>query len=190
MSNMSLDEMHDEETRSIAASSHVSSSHLSVNRTKMTRDPGMPRRAAFEVSRESSKESSNSESDDHIEQHQRAREIKSRISQTSMASDTSSRLSHVSDSASVMLSVPPARAATPPLSNSPTLRRMRMIKSLSQDAGSVASDGGVTSQMTSSVSDGALQNSILYKRKVNQPTLDEVPTYVNVRVNVRVLILQ
>ena len=189
MSNMSLDEMHDEETRSIAASSHVSSSHLSVNRTKMTRDPGM-RRAAFEVSRESSKESSNSESDDHIEQHQRAREIKSRISQTSMASDTSSRLSHVSDSASVMLSVPPARAATPPLSNSPTLRRMRMIKSLSQDAGSVASDGGVTSQMTSSVSDGALQNSILYKRKVNQPTLDEVPTYVNVRVNVRVLILQ
>lgn len=186
MSNMSLDDMHDEETKSIAASSHVSSSHLSVSRSKLARDPAL-RRAAFEMSRESSKESSNSESDDHLEQ--RAREIKSRVSQTSMASDMS-RLSHASSdggsglrcvatTAPTTTVVPPtssSRAATPPLANSPTLRRMRMMKSLSQDATAhVASDAAVIGgQMTASVSDGALQNSLLYKRKTNPPTLDEI----------------
>jgi len=186
MSNMSLDDMHDEETKSIAASSHVSSSHLSVSRSKLARDPAL-RRAAFEMSRESSKESSNSESDDHLEQ--RAREMKSRVSQTSMASDMS-RLSHASSDGGTGLRcvattaptttvVPPtssSRAATPPLANSPTLRRMRMMKSLSQDATAhVANDAAVIGgQMTASVSDGALQNSLLYKRKTNPPTLDEI----------------
>jgi len=189
MSNMSLDDLHDEETKSIAASSHVSS-HLSVSRTKLAREPAL-RRAAFEMSRESSKESSNSESDDHVEQQQqqqqqhhqhqqqqqRAREMKSRVSQSSMASDTS-RLSHLSDGSGlkVMTTPPTARAATPPLSQSPTLRRMRMIKSLSQDASVPLPHEPITlaGQMIASVSDGALQSSLLHRRKPNQPTLDEI----------------
>lgn len=160
MSNMSLDEMHDDETKSLAASSHVSS-HLSLSRSKLPRDPAL-RRAAFELSRESSKESSNSESDDHAE---RTREMKSRISQSSMSSDTS-RLSQYSEGKSV-------RSGTPPLTGgSPVIRRMRMIKSLSQDAANESVVSG--SVMTTSISDSALHSPILYRLKPNQPTLDEI----------------
>lgn len=158
MSNHSLEDMVEDDSRSIAASSHLSSHH-SVSRNKLVRDSGL-RRAAFEISRESSKESSNSESDDHLE---RSREMKTRLSQTSMSSD-SSKLSQVSDARF-------NRSGTPPLSSSPTARRMRMIKSLSQDAANEAIVHGI---MTTSVSDSALNNAHLHRMKPNQPTLDEI----------------
>lgn len=155
---MSLDDMHDEDARSVAASSHLSS-HLSVGRTLVPRDPAL-RRAQYEMSRESSKESSNSESDDHGDQRP---VIKSRVSQSSMSSDTS-RLSQVSEGKST-------RASTPPLSSSPALRRGRMVKSFSQDA---SHEPVAPSQMTSSSSDSALHAHLHSRLKGNHPTLDEV----------------
>jgi len=164
MSNISLDDMHDDDARSIAASSHVSS-HISVSRSLAARDPVI-RRANFETTRESSKESSNSESDDHVERT--TREMKSRVSQTSMSSDTS-RLSQFSNDGRT------PRVGTPPLAvksaGSPASRRMRMVKSLSQDA---ATEGVVSGQLTSSVSDGALHSSALYRLKPNTSKLDEI----------------
>ena len=157
MSNVSLDDMHDDDARSIAASSHMSS-HLSVNRSLTCKDSAL-RRAAFEISRESSKESSNSESDDHIEKPKEI--LRSRISQSSMSSDTS-RLSQRSE---------PSRSATPPLSLSPTQRRLRMVKSFSQDA---SHEGTVPTEMTGSVSEGALHTTLLHRVKGSKPVLDEV----------------
>ena len=167
---MSLDEMHDDDARSIAASSHVSS-HISVSRSAAAgREPVVVRRPNFEPPRESSKESSNSESDEHFERPKEI--IKTRTSQSSMSSDIS-RLSQFS------MDGPTPRAGTPPLATpptaaaagSPTSRRMRMVKSLSQDA---ATEGVIAGQMTSSVSDGALHSSALYRLKPNTSTLDEV----------------
>jgi len=163
MSNMSLDELHDDDTRSVAASSHVSS-HVSVSRPVLTRDQILPRdpglrRTAYELSRESSKESSNSESDDHFDRPKDM--IKSRISQTSMSSDTS-RLSQFSEGKAT-------RASTPPLSSSPlAIRRTRMVKSYSQDA---SSDVAVPA-MSSSTSDSALQSN--HKLRASQHVLDEI----------------
>lgn len=168
MSNISLDEMHEDDARSVAASSHVSS-HISVSRSLAARDPVI-RRANFETTRDSSKESSNSESDEQVERTTREM-IKSRVSQTSMSSDTS-RLSQFSTDGRAP---PPPRAGTPPLAvksaGSPASRRMRMVKSLSQDA---ATEGVVSGQMTSSVSDGALHSSALYRLKPNTSKLDEI----------------
>lgn len=111
MSNMSLDEFNDDDARSIAASSHVSSHMSSVTRSSKLRSgmempSAISRRAAFELSRESSKEStSNGESSDdqvHHNHHHHANKnipLKSRISQTSMSSDIS-RHSQISSTSS------------------------------------------------------------------------------------------
>jgi len=108
MSNMSLDELNDDDARSLAASSHVSSHISSVTRNSKLRSSGgtsvaeisaVHRRAAFEMSRESSKEStSNGESSDDQGAHNHVQGnlnnpkftgLKSRISQTSMSSEAS-----------------------------------------------------------------------------------------------------
>ena len=109
MSNMSLDELNDDDARSLAASSHVSSHISSVTRNSKLRSSGsasvvgeisaVHRRAAFEMSRESSKEStSNGESSDDQGPHSHIQSnstnpkftgLKSRISQTSMSSEAS-----------------------------------------------------------------------------------------------------
>lgn len=148
MSNM--DE--DLETRSIApsvAASHVSS-HVSgsvasrVLRTTNNTTPNNNNRD-LSVSRESSKESSNSESEVVTPPNNTRGLERSRVSQTSMASSVESNKQMETQS-----------LAGDQSTYSPSLRRMRMIKSLSQDAG-----GGhdmVTNSLSTSHSDSALHN--------------------------------
>jgi len=196
MSNMSLDELGgDDDARSLAASSHVSS----VTRSSKARfsgggDSGVMRRAAFQLSRqESSKESaSNSESDDQVVHKSGPGVLKTRISQTSMSSDisrysqnsgTSVTLEHAKPVAVVNTSVS-SRPTTPPPSCSSTssasLRRTRMMhKSLSHGEEDMT-DRGVD-KLTSSVSDSALNSNVSSKSaglalasKLHQSTLDEI----------------
>jgi hypothetical protein len=139
-SAISVDDLHDDDARSLAASSYVSS-HISARppaHNAAAAKELVARRATFEISRESSKESSNSESDEQLEQ--RGRELmRSQASHSSLSSEAS------------RLSQPPAgRAVTPPLPHSPTSRRSTrlMVKSYSQDApndigkGSIYCNGG------------------------------------------------
>lgn len=143
MSNMNDDEL---ETRSLApsvAASHVSS-HVSGSVTsRVLRTTNNTNSRDLSVSRESSKESSNSESEiSPPTTHGRER---SRVSQTSMASSIESNRQMETQS-----------LAGDQSTYSPSLRRMRMIKSLSQDAG-----GGhdmVTNSLSTSHSDSALHS--------------------------------
>jgi len=197
MSNMSLDELGaDDDARSLAASSHVSS----VTRSSKARfsggsggDSGVMRRAAFQLSRqESSKESaSNSESDDQVAHKSGTGVLKSRISQTSMASDisrysqnsaSSTTQEHAKQVAVVNTAVS-SRPTTPPpsvSSSSASLRRTRMMhKSLSHGEEDM-NDRGVD-KLTSSVSDSALNSNVSTKTaapsitsKLHQSTLDEI----------------
>jgi len=198
MSNMSLDELGaDDDARSLAASSHVSS----VTRSSKARfsggsggDSGVMRRAAFQLSRqESSKESaSNSESDDQVAHKSGVGVLKSRISQTSMASDisrysqnsaSSTTQEHAKQVAVVNTAVS-SRPTTPPpsvsSSSSASLRRTRMMhKSLSHGEEDM-NDRGVD-KLTSSVSDSALNSNVSTKTaapsitsKLHQSTLDEI----------------
>jgi hypothetical protein len=137
--------LHDEDTRSVGASSYVSAAHSVVQLT--ARPPpaaaavpqAVARRATFEISRESSKESSNSESDEQLDRgrgmsnsgHNRGDHqavLKSRISQSSLSSEASRQSGGGGG----------GRATTPPLppAHSPTASRRStrlMVKSYSQD---------------------------------------------------------
>lgn len=173
MSSMSVDDLHDDlETRSVTASIAAShSSHLSsrqgvgVRRSVFQTNSGRD----FSVSRESSKESSNSESDEllmdrdsSLVQH-RNRLVKqqSRVSEASVGSGVSS-ISGVSDYQGMSRS-PESNRPTDTQSltgvgsspgDSPSTRRTRMVKSLSQDTGCVESGGGQS--LHTSTSDSAL----------------------------------
>jgi len=145
MSSMSVDDLHDDlETRSVAAShtSHLSSRQGGGKRNVFQTSSGRD----FSVSRESSKESSNSESDellmdkDNSMVMHRNRLVKqqSRVSEVSVGSGVSS----ISDFQVVSRPEVARPADTQSLSgvggspgDSPATRRMRMVKSLSQDAG-------------------------------------------------------
>ena len=122
-SAVSVDDLHDDDARSTAASSHVSS-QLSARPISTMNSAAASRRATFEISRDSSKESSNSESDELLEQ---PAVVRSHASQSSITSEAS-RLSQP----------PPGRTASPPppSAHSPTSRRStrQMVKSFSQDA--------------------------------------------------------
>jgi len=167
MSSMSVDDLHDDlETRSVAAShtSHLSSRQGGVRRNVFQNNTGRD----FSGSRESSKESSNSESDELVMDKDnnvvghRNKLVKqqSRVSEVSVGSGVSS----VSDFQVVhrpeMMRQP---ADTQSLSglggspgSSPVTRRMRMVKSLSQDTGVM----DPTAQLTlhTSSSDSALHS--------------------------------
>ena len=89
----SVDDLHDDDARSTAASSYVSS-HMSarpVHIAPVAKDVAAVRRATFEISRESSKESSNSESDEQLEQQPRGgrEQVRSHPSQSSLSSEAS-----------------------------------------------------------------------------------------------------
>jgi hypothetical protein len=134
--------LHDEDTRSVGASSYVSAAHSVVQLTTTARPPpaaavpqAVARRATFEISRESSKESSNSESDEQLDRgrginsgHNRGDQavLKSRISQSSLSSEASRQSGGGG-----------GRATTPPPpAHSPTASRRStrlMVKSYSQD---------------------------------------------------------
>ncbi len=134
--------LHDEDTRSVGASSYVSAAHSVVQLTARPPPAAVPqavaRRATFEISRESSKESSNSESDEQLDRgrgmssgHNRGDQavLKSRISQSSLSSEASRQSGGGGG----------GRATTPPLppAHSPTASRRStrlMVKSYSQDA--------------------------------------------------------
>lgn len=166
-SAVSVDDLHDDDARSTAASSYVSS-HLSARHSSSFNAAAATRRATFEISRDSSKESSNSESDEQLEQPPA---VKSHASQSSLSSEAS-RLSQPP------LTLPAGRAASPPpppSHHSPTSRRStrQMVKSFSQDA---PNDIVLGTKLSSSVSDSALQNFATYQPRVkgNPPTLDEI----------------
>jgi len=176
MSSMSVDDLHDDlETRSVAAS-HTS--HLS------SRQGGAVRRGIFQtssgrdfsVSRESSKESSNSESDELMLDRDSSNTVvgmaghrnrlvkqQSRVSEASVGSGVSS----ISEYQGVVVNRPtdiPRPMDTQSLTgvggspaDSPATRRMRMVKSLSQDTGCV--EPSVPSQtLHTSSSDSALHS--------------------------------
>ncbi len=132
--------LHDEDTRSVGASSYVSAAHSVVQLTARPPPAAVPqavaRRATFEISRESSKESSNSESDEQLDRgrgissgHNRGDQavLKSRISQSSLSSEASRQSGGGGW----------GRATTPPPpAHSPTASRRStrlMVKSYSQD---------------------------------------------------------
>jgi len=167
MSSMSVDDLHDDlETRSVAAShtSHLSSRQGGVRRNVFQNNTGRD----FSGSRESSKESSNSESDELVMDKDnnvvghRNKLVKqqSRVSEVSVGSGVSS----VSDFQVVHRpEVVRQSADTQSLSglggspgSSPVTRRMRMVKSLSQDTGVM----DPTAQLTlhTSSSDSALHS--------------------------------
>merc|ERR1712179_29185 len=167
MSSMSVDDLHDDlETRSVAAShtSHMSSRQGGVRRNVFQNNTGRD----FSGSRESSKESSNSESDELVMDKDnnvvghRNKLVKqqSRVSEVSVGSGVSS----VSDFQVVQRPEMVRQAAdTQSLSglggspgSSPVTRRMRMVKSLSQDTGVM----DPTAQLTlhTSSSDSALHS--------------------------------
>jgi len=134
------DLLHDDDTRSVGASSYVSASHSVVQLgrpplpplTAVLEGQAVARRAAFEISRESSKESSNSESDEQLERGRGMMShkdhppvLKSRISQSSLSSEASRQSGGGG-----------GRESTPPPSHSPTSSRRStrlMVKSYSQD---------------------------------------------------------
>lgn len=169
MSSMSVDDLHDEiETRSVAAShtSHLSSRHGGARKNVF--QAGAIGRD-FSVSRESSKESSNSESDEQIVDRenslsmQRSRMVKqhSRISDISVGSGVSS----VSDFQVLNRNDVTKTSDTQSLSGvggtsgeSPASRRMRMVKSLSQDAGCMDPNVPVIQGLHTSSSDSALHS--------------------------------
>jgi len=165
MSSMSVDDLHDDlETRSIAAShtSHLSSKQGGVRRNVFQNNSGRD----FSGSRESSKESSNSESDEllmdkdnNVVGH-RNKLVKqqSRVSEVSVGSGVSSvsdfQVVHRPEMVRPMDTQ--SLSGLSPGSSSPSTRRMRMVKSLSQDTGVM----DPTSQLTlhTSSSDSALHS--------------------------------
>ena len=145
----SVDDLHDDDARSTAASSYVSS-HMSarpVHIAPVAKDVAAVRRATFEISRESSKESSNSESDEQLEQQPRGgrEQVRSHPSQSSLSSEAS-RLSRATtppplppahNTASPPLPTSHSTASPPLTAHSPTSSRRStrlMVKSYSQDA--------------------------------------------------------
>eukprot|EP00090_Calanus_glacialis_P031458 TRINITY_DN5194_c0_g1_i1.p1 TRINITY_DN5194_c0_g1~~TRINITY_DN5194_c0_g1_i1.p1 ORF type:complete len:668 (-),score=266.49 TRINITY_DN5194_c0_g1_i1:374-2377(-) len=167
MSSMSVDDLHDDlETRSVAAShtSHLSSRQGGAKRNVFQTSSGRD----FSVSRESSKESSNSESDELLMERDnnmalhRNRLVKqqSRVSEVSVGSGVSS----ISDFQVVSRPEVVRPSDTQSLSgvggspgDSPATRRMRMVKSLSQDAGCLDPTTPALTLHTSS-SDSALHS--------------------------------
>jgi hypothetical protein len=146
MSSVSVDDLHDDlETRSLAAS--VAASHTS-QRSSRGYGQVVGRRgvaaSTLDVSefRESSKESSNSESDE-LQSPPRLEKTVSRVSEASLGSVASSVLSKESEPAS------PA-----------SLRRMRMMKSFSQE-NSVENDNGSPPTLSNSNSDSALHSKAM-----------------------------
>jgi len=173
---ISQDDLVDDDARSVATSSHVSVSRSQVSQV-LSSPTSVTRRTLKELSRESSKESSFSESDDVPQ----PTILKPKVSQSSMSSDASS-LAGVANHRppAVATESPPSarnnlnclgqRSSTPPLAASPaTVRRMRMVKSYSQDASLPPPN---SCHMSSSQSDSALPS--LLRVKGSPPTLDEV----------------
>jgi len=145
----SQDDLADDDARSVAASSHISVSRSLVYPSSVSSLPALPQRKAVkEMSRDSSKESSLSESDDV---HDMAAAVASipqlpsshqilpapKLSQSSASSDGSFRTNHqvthqrltaaVSESPPSIRANPMLnqRASTPPLTSSPAQRRLR-----------------------------------------------------------------
>merc|ERR1719232_1662175 len=153
MSSMSVDDLHDDlETRSIAAShtSHLSSKQGGVRRNVFQNNSGRD----FSGSRESSKESSNSESDELLmdKDNNVVGHRNKLVKQQSRVSD----FQVVHRPEMVRPTDTQSLSGLSPGSSSPSTRRMRMVKSLSQDTGVMAP----TSQLTlhTSSSDSALHS--------------------------------
>lgn len=180
----SMDDLGDDlETRSLAPSlaashtSHVSGSLVS----SVSRQGGQRRRAVIQpaLSRESSKESSQSESDELVV-GEAGRERGGRVSAGSMESR---------EALAVMEPRAVAGAGTRSLAgdcrDSPGHRRARMVKSLSQDTGCCLPDTAPQVTLSASTSDSALHAKVtlapsilslspLIKASPSQPALSEV----------------
>jgi len=161
----SMDDLGDEmETRSVAASVASHSSHLSgsvlSSRVATRRRPAAPK------SRESSKESSNSESDGGVPSLHEAPRLEKTMSRLSAGSGGSElrgerRTVAAAESRSLAGDCRPSLA-------SPSQRRARMAKSLSQDTGCCLTEATTTS-LPSSTSDSALNNKVAPSPSPIQP---------------------
>jgi len=150
----SMDDLGDDlETRSLAASVASHSSHLSgsvLSSRVVTR-----RRPATQKSRESSKESSNSESDGGTPStHEASQRLEKTMSRLSAGSDVRGERRTVAAAESRSLAGD-FRSSV----DSPTQRRARMAKSLSQDTGCCLTED-TTGSLPSSTSDSALNNKV------------------------------
>lgn len=148
----SMDDLGDDlETRSLAASVASHSSHLSGS--VLSSRVATRRRPATQKSRESSKESSNSESDGGTPSiHEATQRLEKTMSRLSAGSDVRGERRTVAAAESRSLAGD-CRAAV----DSPTQRRARMAKSLSQDTGCCLTEA-TTASLPSSTSDSALNS--------------------------------
>jgi len=150
----SMDDLGDDlETRSLAASVASHSSHLSGS--VLSSRVATRRRPATQKSRESSKESSNSESDGGTPSiHEATQRLEKTMSRLSAGSDVRGERRTVAAAESRSLAGD-CRAAV----DSPTQRRARMAKSLSQDTGCCLTEA-TTASLPSSTSDSALNSKV------------------------------
>jgi len=153
----SMDDLGDDlETRSLAASVASHSSHLSGS--VLSSRVATRRRPAAQKSRESSKESSNSESDGgtpSIHEAAATQRLEKTMSRLSAGSDIRGERRTVAASESRSLAGDCRVASV----DSPTQRRARMAKSLSQDTGCCITEAAAAS-LPSSTSDSALNNKV------------------------------
>jgi len=153
----SMDDLGDDlETRSLAASVASHSSHLSGS--VLSSRVATRRRPAAQKSRESSKESSNSESDGgtpSIHEAAATQRLEKTMSRLSAGSDIRGERRTVAASESRSLAGDCRVASV----DSPTQRRARMAKSLSQDTGCCITEAAAA-PLPSSTSDSALNNKV------------------------------
>jgi len=149
----SMDDLGDDlETRSLAASVASHSSHLSGS--VLSSRVATRRRPAAQKSRESSKESSNSESDGGTPPiHEATQRLEKTMSRLSAGSDVRGERRTVAAAESRSL------AGDCRSVDSPTQRRARMAKSLSQDTGCCLTEA-TTASLPSSTSDSALNSKV------------------------------
>jgi len=151
----SMDDLGDDlETRSLAASVASHSSHLSGS--VLSSRVATRRRPAAQKSRESSKESSNSESDGGTPPiHEATQRLEKTMSRLSAGSDVRGERRTVAAAESRSLAGDCRGGSV----DSPTQRRARMAKSLSQDTGCCLTEA-TTASLPSSTSDSALNSKV------------------------------